>query len=60
MAERVGFQFLRQRGAHRRYGHTDGRRTTIPFHQGRDLGVGLFHKILKELAITEEDFNRLR
>ena len=60
VAEKLGFRLLRQRGSHRRYGHSDGKRTTIPYHRGRELGKGLLRKILREMGITEEEFNRLR
>jgi predicted RNA binding protein YcfA (HicA-like mRNA interferase family) len=33
----LGFVEVRQRGSHRQYRHADGRGTTVPFHQGRDV-----------------------
>lgn len=58
--ERLGFQ-PRPLGAtsHRRYVHPDGRRTTVPFHAGQDIGRGLLRKILKDIEITPEEFKRL-
>ena len=36
--ERMGFRLLRKsKGAHRQFGHPDGRRTTVPVHKGRDI-----------------------
>jgi len=58
--ERLGFQ-SRPLGAtsHRRYVHPDGRRTTVPFHTGQDIGRGLLRKILKDIELTPEEFKRL-
>lgn len=33
----LGFQTVRRKGSHVFYRHPDGRTTTIPHHQGRDL-----------------------
>ena len=44
--------------SHRRYVHKDGRRTTIPFHAGQDIGRGLLRKILKDIELTPEEFKR--
>jgi predicted RNA binding protein YcfA (HicA-like mRNA interferase family) len=44
---------------HRRYVHPDGRRTTIPFHAGGDIGRGLLRKILKDIELTSEELKRL-
>ncbi len=53
----MGFQRVHQKGSHRVYEHQDGRRTTIPFHKGRDLPRGLVADIIKhDLEITHEEF----
>jgi len=39
--QRHGFAVVRQSGSHVILRHTDGRRTTVPVHAGRDLGRGL-------------------
>jgi len=58
--EGLGFR-PRSRGAtsHRRYVHSDGRRTTIPFHAGQDIGRGLLLKILKDIELSPDEFKRL-
>jgi len=58
--ERLGFQH-RKLGAtsHRRYVHPDGRKTTIPVHPGQDIGRGLLRKILKDIEMAPEEFNKL-
>ncbi len=35
--ERLGFQEIRRKGSHKQFRHPDGRGTTVPFHQGRDI-----------------------
>jgi predicted RNA binding protein YcfA (HicA-like mRNA interferase family) len=58
--EKLGFR-LRPCAAtgHRRYVHPDGRRTTIPFHAGGDIGRGLLRKILNDMEVTSEELKRL-
>ena len=60
VARKLGFEKARQKGRHARWKHADGRATTIPIHGGAEIGGGLFKEILKQLGITESDFNRLR
>jgi predicted RNA binding protein YcfA (HicA-like mRNA interferase family) len=38
---KLGFVILRQKGSHVFYRHQDGRTTTVPNHQGRDLACPL-------------------
>jgi predicted RNA binding protein YcfA (HicA-like mRNA interferase family) len=54
--ERLGFQEVRQKGSHKQYGHTDGRRTTVPFHKGQDISPILLRQIAKDIGLTIEDF----
>jgi len=44
----------------RRWKHEDGRATTIPIHGGRQIGPPLFYRILEQLGIDENTFDRLR
>jgi len=50
----------RQTGSHERWTHADGRSVTIPLHGGRDIGPPLFFKILRQLGVSAEGFDRLR
>lgn len=59
VAEKLGFRMTRQKGSHGRWRHPDGRATTIPIHGNSEIGSWLFHEILKQLGITEDDFCRL-
>lgn len=51
---------MRQKGSHARWQHPDGRATTIPIHSNAEIGSWLFYEILKQLGITEKDFNQLK
>ncbi|MBC7969155.1 MAG: type II toxin-antitoxin system HicA family toxin [Verrucomicrobia bacterium] len=60
VARRLGFEQVRQKGSHARWKHSDGRATTIPIHGNAEIGSWLFHEILKQMGITEDEFERLR
>ncbi len=60
VARKLGFEKARQKGSHARWKHTDGRATTIPIHDNAEIGSWLFQEILKQLGISEEEFNHLR
>jgi len=40
--ERLSFGEVRQKGSHKQFRHPDGRGTTVPFHQGRDISPSSF------------------
>lgn len=54
--EKLGFVEVRQRGSHKQYRHLDGRCTTVPFHQGRDISPILLRQIAKDIHLTIEEF----
>lgn len=60
VARKLGFVKVRQKGSHARWKHPDGRSTTIPVHGNAEIGNWLFDEILKQMGITEEEFNQLR
>jgi predicted RNA binding protein YcfA (HicA-like mRNA interferase family) len=60
LAPKLGFEKVRQKGSHARWQHPDGRATTIPIHANAEIGSWLFYEILKQLGITEEDFQQLK
>ena len=60
MARILGFTRTGQKGSHERWQYTDGRSVTIPIHGGREIGPPLFFKILRQLGISLEEFERLR
>ena len=60
VASALGFIRRRQTGSHERWTHGDGRSVTIPLHGGREIGPPLFFKILRQLNVSPEEFERLR
>ena len=53
---KLGFVEVRQRGSHRQFRHADGRGTTVPFHQGRDISPTLLRQIAKDIGVPIENF----
>ena len=53
---RLGFREVRQRGSHKQFRHEDGRGTTVPFHQGRDISPILLRQIARDIGMTAEEF----
>jgi predicted RNA binding protein YcfA (HicA-like mRNA interferase family) len=53
---RLGFIFVRQKGSHKFYRHSDGRYTTIPHHGNVGLGRPLIREILKQIELSPEEF----
>lgn len=57
---KLGFKFRDQSGSHAVYIHANGRRTTIPIHQTKTIGIGLLIKIIKkDLQISKDEFIQL-
>ena len=56
----LGFEEVRQRGSHKQFRHSDGRFTTVPFHEGRDLSPILLRQIAKDIGLTVSDFLKHR
>ena len=54
--ENMSFVLVRQKGSHQQYRHKDGRHTTVPFHNGRDISPILLHKIAGDIGLSAEDF----
>jgi len=60
VARILGFVLTRQKGSHARWNHPDGRSLTIPIHGSEEIGPPLFHRILQQLRITLDEFQKLR
>lgn len=57
--ERMGFELAsKSPGSHHRYVHPDGRRTTVPVHQGKTIGRGLLRMILKDIGLTADELRK--
>ena len=58
--KKLGFEFIRQRGSHMFFRHSDGRTTVVPYHSGDKIGPGLLLKIVKEdLQLSRKEFEGL-
>jgi predicted RNA binding protein YcfA (HicA-like mRNA interferase family) len=57
--QRAGFKVARVRGSHHIMRHADGRGTTVPVHQGRDVARGTLRGILSDIGMTAEELQRL-
>ena len=55
----LGFELVRQKGSHLRFAHPDGRKTTVPSHSGEDIGPKLLNKIVKDINVDKEKFEKL-
>jgi predicted RNA binding protein YcfA (HicA-like mRNA interferase family) len=53
---RLGFVEVRQRGSHKQFRYSDGRGTTVPFHQGRDISPILLRQIVKDIQMSMDAF----
>jgi predicted RNA binding protein YcfA (HicA-like mRNA interferase family) len=58
--EALGFAEVRQSGSHKQLRHPDGRGTTVPAHQGRDVSPILLRRIAKDIGLTVEHLLRHR
>lgn len=58
LLEALGFIEVRQRGSHKQFRHPDGRGTTVPFHQGRDISPILLRQIARDIGTTAEELIR--
>lgn len=54
--KKLGFEVIRIKGSHHFLKHPDGRSTVIPVHAKETIGIGLFHKILKDCELSVEEF----
>ena len=58
--KRLGFKFIRQKGSHMFFKHSDGRTTVVPHHSGDKIGPGLLLKIIKDdLKLSRKEFEDL-
>jgi predicted RNA binding protein YcfA (HicA-like mRNA interferase family) len=55
----LGFKPVRQKGSHIFYRHPDGRTTTVPHHQGRNLARPLTREILREIKVSPDQFQEV-
>jgi predicted RNA binding protein YcfA (HicA-like mRNA interferase family) len=53
--ERQGFKVARIRGSHHIMRHPDGRGTTVPVHNYRDVAKGTLRGILSDVGLTIDE-----
>jgi len=56
--EGLDFVAIRQKGSHRLFRHQDGRTTIIPMHAA-SLDRGLIRKILRDIGLSIENYNKI-
>lgn len=54
--KKLGFYQYHQVGSHVQLKHQDGRRTTVPFHKGKDIRKGTLRGIINDLEMSVEEF----
>ena len=57
----LGFQHIRTYGSHKFFFNDQTKQTTvIPFHGNKEISIGLLKKILRDIELSVEDFEKLR
>jgi len=56
---KIGFVERDAEGSHIFLRHSDGRTTTIPMHR-KELSKGLLRKILNDVRLSKEEYEKLR
>lgn len=58
--EKLGFENHRKSGtSHLVMKHSDGRRTTVAMHAGKDIPIGTLLAILRDISISRDEFIKL-
>lgn len=52
----AGFRVDHVTGSHYVLLHSDGRRTVVPYHAGRDVKPGVLRAIIQQTGMTTADF----
>lgn len=55
----LGFTERDAEGSHVFFKHSDGRTTVVPIH-GKEISKGLLRKILNDIQLTVEEYDKLR
>ena len=59
VAEAAGFEWVRCRGSHNAFRSVDGRVIVIPDHGKQVIVRPLLRKIIRDMGLTVEEYNRL-
>lgn len=55
---KLGFEKHHQAGSHIQLKHSDGRRTTVPYHPSKEIRKGTLRGIINDIDLTVEEFIR--
>ena len=55
--EKRGFKLVRQGGSHKIFRNSEGKRTTVPFHDNKILHPKILSSILKDAEIEPKELN---
>ena len=55
--EKRGFKLVRQNGNHKIFRNSDGKRTTVPFHDNKILHPKILSSSLKDAEIEPEELS---
>lgn len=58
--ELLGFEKVRHKGSHAQYKHPNGQQTTIPVHPTEQIGRGLLRKIIRDIDLTVEEWQKIK
>lgn len=59
VAEATGFEWVRCRGSHNTFRSADGRVIVIPDHGKQVIVRPLLRRIIRDMGLTVEEYNRL-
>jgi predicted RNA binding protein YcfA (HicA-like mRNA interferase family) len=59
VAEAAGFEWVRRRGSHNTFRSPDGRVIAIPDHGNQVIVRSLLRKIVRDMGLTVDEYNRL-
>ncbi|MBI3631651.1 MAG: type II toxin-antitoxin system HicA family toxin [Candidatus Staskawiczbacteria bacterium] len=59
--KQLGFEEIRIKGSHHFFIHPISKKsTTIPFHAGEVLGIGILKQILRDIDLSVSEYDKLR
>lgn len=56
---RLGFFKFHQVGSHAQFKNLNGRKITVPIHQGKDIGKKTLKGIINDMEITVDEFIKI-
>ena len=59
VAQAAGFEWVRRRGSHNTFRSPDGRVIVIPDHGNQVIVRSLLRKIVRDMGLTVDEYNRL-